>query len=86
MSYEEASTAPHDAEESYEDYEEIIEETEEDQDVVACSTANFIVKNFEKYLLLMNLIRPYAFEIFDGLKSTFEFLVKLSFKLLLILY
>jgi len=46
--------------------------TEEDQEVVATSTANFIVKNFDKYLMLMNLIRPHALEIFRGLVGTVE--------------
>jgi len=55
-------------------------ETEEISEVVVSSTSNFIVKNFEKYLLLMNLIRPNAIEIFTGLVSTFEFFVTFLFK------
>lgn len=46
--------------------------TEEDQEVVANPTANFIVKNFDKYLMLMNLVRPQALEIFRGLVGTIE--------------
>ena len=49
--------------------------TEEEQEVVATSTANFIVKNFDKYLMLMNLIRPHALEIFKGLVGTIELFV-----------
>jgi hypothetical protein len=49
---------------------------EKDNDVVVCATANFIVKNFEKYLLLMDLIRPYSLEIFTSMLYSFEYYVR----------
>ena len=46
-------------------------------DAVVCSSANYIVKGFENYLLLMDLVRPYSTEIFAELSKTFEYYVNI---------
>lgn len=50
-------------------------EKSEEEDVVVCATSNFIVKNFEKYLLLMDLLRPLSLSIFNSLLYSFEYYV-----------
>lgn len=52
-----------------------LDQDKEDNDTVVCATANFVVKNFDKYLLLMDLIRPFALEIFTSLLYSFEYYV-----------
>ncbi len=63
--------------------EEKIEEKQsnektEDEDVVVCATSNFIIKNFEKYLLLMDLLRPHSLNIFNSMLSSFEYYVSIQ--------
>lgn len=48
---------------------------DEEHEVVVCPSSDIIVKNFETYVLLLNILRPQAFEIFTSLVTTFEFYV-----------
>jgi len=47
----------------------------ETNEVVVCPSSDMIVKNFETYILLLNLLRPNALEIVTGLVTTFELYV-----------
>ncbi len=58
--------------------------SELDQEVVVNSTSNFLVKNFERYLKLMNLDTSHSIEIFTGLVDTFEFFVSKTHSLQII--
>ena len=44
-------------------------------EVVVSATSDIIVKSFETYVLLLNLLRTQSFEIFTGLVKVFEFYV-----------
>jgi hypothetical protein len=44
-------------------------------EVVVSATSEIIVKSFETYVLLLNLLRTQSFEIFTGLVKVFEFYV-----------
>lgn len=47
-------------------------------EVVVSATSDIIVKSFETYILLLNLLRTQSFEIFTGLVKVFEFYVSLG--------
>jgi len=44
-------------------------------DVVVCSSSNNIVKTFETYLQLMDILRPISLEVFMGLTQTIDYYV-----------
>ena len=44
-------------------------------DVVVCSSSNNIVKSFETYLQLMDILRPISLEVFMGLTQTIDYYV-----------
>jgi len=54
---------------------DILQNGVETGEVVVCAASDIIVKSFETYVLLLNLLRTNAFEIMTGLVTTFEFYV-----------
>ena len=44
-------------------------------DVVVCSSSNNIVKSFETYLQLMDILRPISLDVFMGLTQIIDYYV-----------
>lgn len=47
----------------------------DESEVVVCPASDMVVKSFETYVLLLNLLRTHSFEIFTGLMTAFDLYV-----------